>query len=244
MILTWWEIEELEEHLNGRPDIWTADETYGMWLRTDGSDNPVLGLKFLGPNSTGPYRKFKVQCIPLGWSVEQCDEYLDRLCTKWTSYGFRTAVFSLLATDEGIKMDPKLAEAVAVAIAKIEQEPAPDPERLELPTQGEIWPDMAGCKMEPATVERTVRTTGLIGGGYVSIRYQGEMLRVRISMPSAHHEGFDHPLEGYVRPRYGNLALAAGDLFGHPLKVQHVPARDPMAPGEPLAELVQGELNV
>jgi hypothetical protein len=213
MILTWWEVEELEEHFHGRPDIWTWDDGSKCWLRTNTDGDPMLGLQILGPNATGPYRKYMLKWVPLNWDDSQCADYITRLCEKWTSYGFRLAVKEFLCEDDAIKMDPKLADAASVHISKMEQEPAPDPEKLALPTQGEIWPDMAGYRPEQMLIERTVRMVGLVGGGWLSIRYEGEMLRVRLSISSAATGGYDHPFEGYIRPRDGNIPMAAWALF-------------------------------
>jgi hypothetical protein len=214
MILTWWEVEELEEHFHGREDIWTWDEGSKCWLRTNNEGDALLGLQILGPNAAGPYRKYMLKWVSLGWDETTCADYIVMLCTKWTSYGFRQSVKDFLVEDDAVKMDPKLADAVAVAISKMEQEPAPDPEVLQIPTQREIWPDLSGCVVIPSIIERTIRMTGLVGGGWLSIRYQGEMLRVRLSIPSGETGGYDHPFEGYIRPRDGNVPMACSYLFG------------------------------
>src|SRR4051812_5784279 len=105
-MLTWWEFEELIEHLEGRPDIWTqSDENPFLWMRCAQTwstgevlETPACALYFLPPaNAESPYRMFQMQRMTMSaWSDDEVLAYVEQLLQHWTSYGHRTALTKFL----------------------------------------------------------------------------------------------------------------------------------------------------
>lgn len=217
--LMWWEHEQLLDHLRSREDIWSSSRE-NMWMRQHNSDDdtPCLGLAISPPVGSSPFRRYAYRTIALGWSQEQCDEYLTALARKWTDYSVRM-IFTQFLVDE-VKMDVDKAQSVAIALCGLEQSViTPDPEVFALPTQRELWPDIAGVDLSGVNYDDGVQTYGITGGGWLSIRRSADMLRVRASLRShtKYGAGYGGVFEGFIRPRDGNIKLASVFLFGDDL---------------------------
>lgn len=214
MNITWWEYEELLDHLRSRPDLWTLDDTTGMWLRTNENSDPCVALAIRGPSNTGPYRQYNVGIIPMDWTVEESDAYVLRLVSMWTSYGIRMKTVELLTTDDGILMEPKTAMAVSVAIGAMENEPRFDPEKEKLFVQGKLPDFMSGFAPDPFEQGRALHFIN--GGGYLSFARRGDMLQVKISLKHPKSGGFGGcgQLTGYVRPQNGDMRGCFEYIFG------------------------------
>jgi hypothetical protein len=223
MTLTWWELEELQEHLQSRPDIWTWDEMSQFWTRSDTEGAMLCALRFRGPNNLGPYRQFQVQQIEFGWTVDETSQYLLELCTKWTSYGYRMEIAKLLIEDDAVKMDPATAMAMSVGIVKLEMDPKTDPDKEGVAPAHERLPDFGSGFFDAGQNDPRYFVVGLFGGGYVRISQRSEMLYVTLSIPSNGGFSGDGQLSGFVRPKNGNFEGACRVLFGQ----TDVPEGDP-----------------
>lgn len=213
--LMWWEHEQLLDHLLSRTDIWSSPRQ-NMWMRilSDKDDTPVIGLAISPPAKTGPYRQYSIRQVPMAWTVEQCDEYLDHLCRKWTDYGTRLRYASFLVSE--LALDPAKAYAAAIGLCGVEQIGDTDPEQCPMPTDRELWPDVEGPDLHIQHSERVLRTFGITGGGWLSVRLQSGMLRVRCALRSdgKYGGGYSGSFEGFIRPVNGNAELAAAFLYG------------------------------
>jgi len=98
----------------------------------------------------------------------------------------------------------EIAEAVAIAIESFDWvEKRENPDRVD-----------TGKKFLDVETKSHVGTWLLRGGGYVRLNFLGGMIRTIVSIPSMKSGGYDHPLEGYVRPRNGHIEEACAALAG------------------------------
>lgn len=221
MQLMWWEYEELVEHLESRKDIWQRMDDPKDWIRFV-DETPVAFLASQNPAASGPYRQHRVECFPAdgGWTYAECQEYLTQLVNGWTSYHVRLLTEQFLI--EEVKLEPERAHLAAIGISRIEQEPEADPDKPKIGVQERLYPpaDGSSSQFSPFDVQRTICCHYLQGGGYVSLRLQGGLLRVRLSLPDPElakenpDPSFSNlgQLEGFVRPRAGTVADAAAHL--------------------------------
>lgn len=206
----WWEHAELLEHLVSRPDIWSkSDENPNLWLRThvsqwaeDGSpvEEPALGLLF-EKEATGT---FNVRPVPISWSAEGCDSYLERLLVHWTGYGHRQRVILFFMNTLGLT--PETAELMSLALEELDADPdgspRQDPEDLG-PVQESMVPDALPPILPKPKDPADLGTWPLLSGGWLKLKLMGGMLRVQISLRDRLSKGFGPLLEGYVRPLDG-----------------------------------------
>jgi len=218
MNLCWWEYEQLLDHLRSRGDIWASSHP-SVWVRSfsyDESETIVCCLRFTPPRNAGPFRQYACSVVPMEWTVEQADEYLQHLLESWTDYGRRKR-FETFLRDE-LRLESALAANAAIALCSLDEglNPGPDPDRLPLPTARELFPDVQSPLLCLADGAHYLRTYGFTGGGWFTISLTGGMLRVRASLPShgRYGGGYSQPFEGFVRPYNGNVNLAAAALFG------------------------------
>lgn len=197
MQITWWEYAELLDHLNSRPDIWKSDE--GLWIRTFNENEETLiglGLQFIPPEETGPYRMYSLQPTPVQWSESEVDAYLEKLCFYWTSYSTRVE-FAKLMTSE-LKLDEETAWLMSIALMRATVEPKENPEQTGPPPRVQhLWSDI------PSSVSwQDVRGIGHSHGAIVSLVKHHEMIRCQIEMPNPHAANGEHRfrLTGFVRP--------------------------------------------
>lgn len=237
--LTWWEYDELTEHLNDRPDIWTCDPETNpwLWMRMDRpysefdtvQQEPAAGFQFLPPKDPeSPYRQFSVMVVPMSWDGEACDDYLTKLLFGWTSYGQRLERTELLMKC-GVAADTAPLIALALGVQDHSDREA------EMPTGKDVepLPDSLAPLMPAPPDPLHIGTYLHAGGGYTSLRFAGGQMRVKISVPSANKRGllaFGPPLEGFVRPIDGRIRDTAVFLSGravvepdvHPLRGEQV----------------------
>ena len=221
MTLTYWEVEELIDHLECRPDIWTLDPDTQLWIRSNDDATPLCALN-INVGTTGPFRLSSVRVVPLEWTNSVSEEYLTRLLRHWTSYNTRVEMAAFLSTDDSVHMDPALAMQVAVVLGRIGQEPTADPELSPEPVQQRLLEDGRNNGFPNRYFAFERRVFYLIGGGYASVSKRGEMLHVQLSIPMR-GGGFsgEGQLAGFVRPINGSIGRALEMLFGD------VPERDP-----------------
>ena len=222
MKLAWWEYDELLEHLQDRPDIWTHDPEVNpfLWLRQDRpwseaepvAQEPAVGLNFLPPGSPdSPYRMYGVQILPLSWAEADCEAYVSRLIGSWTSYGLRIGREALLR-------DCRIAEeevpliALALGVLDHADGPVGPPVGSDEPVADALAPILPAPK-DPLEIG----TYLLSEGGYVRLRLAGGQIQTRLSIPSKGKRGlrsFGPVLEGYVRPIDGRIRDTAVFLAG------------------------------
>jgi len=216
LMLLWWEAEQLIDHIESRHDIWTSPRE-NMYLRSHSYDDDTacLGLVASPPTQTGPFRQWGFRTLPMAWSQSDCDTYLRSLACKWTDYGQRQRYTEFLVTEANI--EPARAQAIAIGLTAIDQQLEPDVDDPPLPTSRELWPDIADLGINVRHSERTIRSYGITGGGWLTVRLAGGMLRVRASLRSSgkYGGGYGGAFEGFIRPSDGNCALAAAFLFGN-----------------------------
>jgi hypothetical protein len=207
--LTFWEAEELLEHCVKRDDIWMqSEENPYLWLRTDGSGDSLCAILIVPPpDETSPYRRYGLDIIPMTYSQGESEEYVRKLLRHWTLYGHRMDVQALLIDE--LKVPEAVAEVVAIAIESFDWiDKREDPDR----------PDSV-VKYQHIDAQAHVGTWLLAGGGYVKLRFLGGMIRTSLSIPNPNSGGYDHPLEGYVRPRDGRIEEACASLAGWPTRM-------------------------
>lgn len=214
--VTWWEFDELLEHLRGRPDIWTqSEENEFLWLRgqtlwsSDGDAKTISGCAFscCPPiDATSPFRLFQIDIIPLEWEEAYCQEYLRRTLECWTTYGQRKRVETFLVEELQVSTEHAMLGAIGLGAQDYAEERV-DPDSVSGPEQqSRLWPDsLPPLSLTPLPDPLDVGTWLLQGGGYVSLRLQAEMLRVSISIKDNKADGYGPPLRGYVRPPSGNI---------------------------------------
>jgi hypothetical protein len=225
MNLQWWEFEQLLDHLRTRQDIWSSPRE-GLWLRSHSYDDNTscLGLAISPPVKTGPFRQYVLRAVPFAWDAAQCDEYLTALVSKWTDYGTRRRYTEFLITEANIA--PAVASSIATGLCAVDQGEIPDVEAFPLPSTRELWPDVSDLDITTGYSERALRTYGIVGGGWLTVRLSGGMLHVRASLRSdgRYGGGYGGVFEGFVRPNDGNVPLASAFLFGNDLAASRLSA--------------------
>jgi hypothetical protein len=213
--ITWWEYEELLEHLEQRPDIWMqSEENPLLWMRLVKSPRldveeevgNALALHFMPPTQEGPYRQYGIQVFPQEWPEAECTSYLDDLLSKWTAFGHRKRTVATLRDCQ-----VEHAELIAIAVEAIDwlEAPAPDPETASKHS------DALQQRMYPPAPDPIDITTELFYGnrGWMNLRRAGGMIRVRASVKS--RDGlWGQQLEGFVRPRDGRIEDTVSFLLG------------------------------
>jgi len=219
-----WEWNELLEHIGDRSDIWSAvpDRPNSFFRAVDGE--AVMALTARMPTAPGPYRQVTVIPVPILWTQDQVDGYLLDLVVKWTSYGFRMQVCSLLVDECGL--DPKKAQMAAIAIGKMQQLPDKDPDCLGAQAVSDtFWPQEGDVQVDvPPEPEGmwylTRRPWG--EGGWLRLRLTGGQLALRCSLPTVNGD-YHLPFDGFVRPRCGDASFALAVLLGWPVTVAPLP---------------------
>ena len=210
MRITWWEYEELLEHLESRPDLWTPSPSKpNTWARCS-SDQIEMLLGFSEPAKPGPYRMYGIGAIPVNWTPSESEKYLSELVSGWTSYSIRLSIVNLLETELGIPQDK--AFVAAIAIARMFVDPTPhDPDASETPLQAELYEDpkdVYGDSLIPC------RREYLMKGGHLSLEPVGGQLRIKIIMPTLMRSGlmlalgYGYELRGFVHPVRGSIEQA------------------------------------
>lgn len=220
--LTFWEYDELLEHLSDREDIWThSEENELLWMRSAISwetgveeSLPAYALLFNPPKDlASPYRIWGLDTHTIGWTADVVDSHVERLLEHWTSYGQRKAASKLL-TDLNVAE----AELVAIALASLDwTTPTPeDPEGETHLRQEGLWPDTLPPLSPPPPDPLDIGTYLLQGGmGWIRLRLAGGMIRITTSIQNrTAGGGFGSPMDGFVRPRDGRVLDAASSLAG------------------------------
>jgi hypothetical protein len=206
-----WEHADLLDFFEGRFQ-WIGNENKTLFLRVI-DETQQMAVKIDPPKSSGPLRLYTVTAIPLEWSTENCDEYLQRILSHYTGYAMRKRFEQLLGEECGLGTK---AYAAAIALSGIVAEPdisfETPSEQLPLEARTEqVW--QLG-KEPPFVTWLLARGTG--GGGYMKISWRAEQLHVEISAADPEHGGFTHPLRGILRPRVGSARASAERLLGIP----------------------------
>jgi len=181
-LLTKFEAAELLDHLHQSPDIWMQSEDVpGLWLHTpaEGGEG-ACALQFA---ESGPV--FSVQALPLGWTAEASELYLQRLIEHWTTKNVRDALSGFLRDE--LAVEAGTAEVAAIALSQIEpqapQGPCPD------------LPELEGTACRP-----DVGLFQFLGGGYASLEWKNGFLHVELSIPTRkQHLSFGSTLTGLLR---------------------------------------------
>ena len=206
--LTWWEYDELLEHLHNREDIWTqSEENPLLWMRSMGDEACCAVLVTPPANPDAPYRQYQASSIPMAWDEEKSGKYLIDLASHWTTYGHRMAVEKLLL--EELKLDGETAALMAIAIESFDWIDVAEPEEKT---------DMHPVFVDPLERKTHIGTYLLSGGGWAKLTLLGGMIRVAMSLPNKDSGGFAHPFEGFVRPKHGRVEEAAAALAGWEVK--------------------------
>lgn len=92
-ILSFSEVEELQEHLKARSDIWVFHND--VWIRTTGPDEYALGLQFKNGLPGGMYSLTHKEHE---WSRDETTQYVDWLLEKYTAYAERQKVVNILSS--------------------------------------------------------------------------------------------------------------------------------------------------
>jgi hypothetical protein len=76
--LTWWEVEELEEHLSSRLDVWTqSEDDPRIWLRaSDDASSFLCGIQLLPPSESGLSSIYE---LSFDWTVDHTSSYVEWL---------------------------------------------------------------------------------------------------------------------------------------------------------------------
>lgn len=224
--ITWWEHDQLVEHLEERDDIWmSGDDLPGLWLRFDRSrshlveDEPKDALMMQlvpPPDDVHPYRQYQIQLHPQVWEHDFCQEYVLRLLRGFTAYGRRERIVGLL-TSLGIP-DPELIAIAIEGFDWLEASPATDAEATVPEAQMQIFAQ----EIEPRQlIELPISDpmdlgTYLLQGnvGWLRLRLAGGQIRCSASVRGRNEAGWTTLLEGYVRPPNGRVRDAAATLAG------------------------------
>ena len=207
--ITWWEYDELVEHLSSRPDIWTrSDENEFLWLRSASEEGPDAGLLFSPPSDPeSPFRCYALETIPLGWDEDYLNVYITGLLTHWTSFSVRKRTEEFLIDE--LHIDPQTSHLSAIALESFDWTERST--SITETTGPAPLPDSIATILPPPKVGH-VGTWLLAGGGYVRLDFQNVLIRATISIPSEKSRGYGPPLEGFVRPYDGRTSDAIAFL--------------------------------
>lgn len=212
MQLMWWEAEQLIDHINSRPDIWSNTAT-GQWLRQQSYEDStgLLGIAITGLSPKGPFQKYTFTLVPLFFTKEQATDYFTNLCIQWTDYGQRERYTRLLIAEGNI--DAAKAGLLATALCATDYGVV---EGYSTTTPTELIPDIRNLGIIGQVDERAVRAFGITGGGWLRVSFTNGMLKVRASLRTSgdYGGGFGGEFEGFIRPSDGNVQLAAAFLLG------------------------------
>jgi len=238
MRLTWWEREELLEHLRQRSDIWAQNEQNpDLWLRTVRLAGPSIESEGLEPEELRVEEQEKGACafhfVPeqssshklwtlntyaLEWSEEYVNAYAEHLLRHWTTYGQRCTVAKFLRETLHVPEDQVESAAIELeALDYIDESTGKvilDPELAEPEAQGLLYPDSAPPIFDvpdPLQIGVWLLSGGM---GWVKLALEAGMLRIALSVRSKDVNGWQHPLTGHVRPKHGRIADVAEDLAG------------------------------
>jgi hypothetical protein len=219
-LLTWWEYDQLFEHLDSRRDIWIqSDENEFLWLRLEKRwetgeelESEACAVLLTAPTSSDdPYRMYVLQSIPMSWGEAQTDTYIQSLLRHWTPFARRETVASFLR--ETLQHDAETAELAAIALEALDwgdvvPSDLSDPEHSVL-TADSVPPIGPPPPQDPCTIG----TWLLVGAaGWLHLALRGGQMRIRLSVRAPSAEGFATPLEGYVRPLNGHVRDTAAAL--------------------------------
>jgi len=197
MRLTRDEYEELLDHLEHSPAIWTrSDDNPSLWLRSDDASSPC-GLQILEGEDL-----CEVLGHPIDASEEETRDYIDRLVRSWTSYGQRELVVKFL--EDELKFDPETAEVVGIAITQI---------RTSVPSEiTNLVADLPNVP-EAQPLAHEIGLFQLVGGGYVHLQTRGGRLHATLSIPSRRkHLSFGPALTGFL----------SGSVRSHAVRTENV----------------------
>lgn len=210
MKITAWEHGELLEYFEDYHFWWTGNDEKTLFVRTDEIGEALVAVTITPPLKTGPYRLYTVDAIPQAWSIEQSDDHLLDLMTKWTSYSARKEMENVLVTE--LKHDPQTAMAAAIMLSRIAVEPHGEPETY--PVQESL---IEASTVPPASAPQPNERLWLLashGGGWLKIALRHGMLHAEVSVRNEISKGFGHTLRGIIRPRYRSPEREAEFLFG------------------------------
>lgn len=224
--LTIWEYDELTDHLLSRPDIWNRNsDNPDLWIRLDRSlsplvddpPQPALAVHFKPADGNNPFRSVDIDLYPLGWSEEDVRIYIEGLFKSWTAFGHRRRVEEVLRTFACPNSD--LAAIAVAAIDWVDQRPkdgeanTPAVQPTLPEASAEIKPEVLLGPPPPDPLK--IGTWFFRGGGWVSLRHAGGMIRVAMSVPTPGRQSYGEGLEGFVRPRSGRIEDTTIRLSGH-----------------------------
>jgi hypothetical protein len=239
--LTWWEADELLEHMKSRDDLWIqSSDNEDLWIREEPRSEEIgqqaFGLLILRPiDKDSPFRMFGLQPVPMAWDPTFVDRYLFWLVRHWTSFRRRDVVSKFLTKELLIPVDTSVLAAIAIEGLAWEEDETPEPP--DPPLQEEMWPEM----FQPPTIhfeqDRTLIGTFLLSqnAGWVQLRLTGGMIKVSLSLQAS--KSFEAiSLQGLVRPLNGRVREAASKIAGWPTTDTEIPdasTQQQQLPSEP-----------
>jgi hypothetical protein len=234
LALTWWEVDELLEHLSSRSDLWTqSSDDPRVWMRTDTRSEPpadAFGLFLGSPTAvaSGSFRIFALHAIPMTWSPDYVQAYVLWLLKHWTTYQRRQVVSSFLQSELGV--DSGTALIAAIAIDGLDWEDGQAFEPAGPPLQEELWPE----DMPTATFENDPMHVGtyLFSGsaGWVRLRLRSGMFHISLALRG---KGTPAPLialQGFVRPLHSRFVDIVTALTGRREVVEPMQNIEPSFP--------------
>jgi hypothetical protein len=185
--ITFSERAELEMYLHAQSDLWAKSD-----------DTPGLWMRYAGDYAF-LLQETDVSVILVGEGTQEAGEdLLKRLLVSWTGYSLRVSHVGILQNVLGLS--DEIAHLVALELADAQ----PPPLAAAPPTR---QPEHSGH----------VGTWMLLGGGYVNLRLQDDLLYAQLSIPMANEDlAFGGALRGIVRSYEGSTVSAAACLAGWP----------------------------
>jgi len=224
MQVTWWEADELCEHLRSREDLWTdAGDMWVRYARHLPEEDPiaVFALQVLPAPGTARFRQTTLHITPVVWDPGVIDGYLEFILRNFTTYGARLETQQLLTEELGVA--PEAAEKGAVILAHVHNIGS-----VYGPPAAYAEPDpYPGCtpKFHTATQQRVLGQWPLAKGGIVRLCENGtNLLSVLLDIHGVRPDGLSLPdgdppavvaFRGMVRPLTAN-SLLHEHLYGYP----------------------------
>jgi len=190
-LLTQLEHSELLDHFEQSSDIWMqSDENPSLWLRSDDS-GPLCAVQFVPADPV-----VHVSGVPIAWTLEEMDAYLERLLEHWTSFLHRKSVEAFLRDE--LHVDADTAELSAIALSQ-----------LAVPSPKGLAPDLPEIPVQTPPGE--IGLFQIVGGGYVLLRMRDDLLHATLSVPSnRQHSSFGPPFTSVFRTHSMHTKNAAG----------------------------------
>jgi hypothetical protein len=221
--MTWWEHDELLEHLRSRPDLWTEDND--LWVRfarrpVDEEQIAVFAMQLLPPVGTGRFRMYTLHSTPVVWEDTTVTEYLEWVLRNFTTYGARIETVRILTEELGVPLDKANMGAVVLShthcVGSIYEQPQYfEPDAMQRPDP-----------LLPVPVQqRVLGQWELVRGGWLRLCENGSQLLsilLDINGHQSEHRANAFPgpsvvaFRGMVRPIGTDMSLLHTHLYGFP----------------------------